>query len=108
MGGAGARTALRTVELLMVNPEGMTVRQLAIELGMTDHGARERIRSLLHEGFVECARPGRPGPGGEGVYRLGPRMRAAAMEGSIRWRMELLGRAEPDPMPAFPRGITNV
>lgn len=108
MGGAGARTALRTIELLMTNPDGMTVRQLACELGMTDHGARERLRSLLREGFVEVARAGRSGPGGEALYRLGPRLRAAAMEGSTRWRSELLGTAEPDAPRAYPRGVINV
>lgn len=103
MGWQGSRAALRAVERLMEHPDGMTVTQLADELGMTVHGARERIRVLLGEGFLEIVKPGRKGPGGEGVYRLGPRFRSLAMTAAVGWREELVGKSSPAGMPAFPR-----
>lgn len=87
----------------MVHPDGLTVNQLAGELGMTRHGAHQRIQTLLVEGFVEVARPGRRGPGGEGLYRIGPRIRSLAMDASAHWREELVGKSSTVGIPAFPR-----
>lgn len=103
MGGNGSKSALRTMEALMRHPDGMTVKQLADELGMTVHGAQQRIRTMLGEGFVEATRPGRRGPGGEGLYRVGPRLRSAAMDAAVRWREQLVGREQPGGVPAKPR-----
>lgn len=103
MGGQGSRAALRAVERLMEHPDGMTVSQLADALGVTVHGARCRIQTLLGEGFLEIVRPGRKGPGGEGVYRLGPRFRSIAMDAAVSWREELVGKVIDCGTPVYPR-----
>lgn len=101
MGGSGTRPLLRVVEVFLRHPDGITIYQLADELGLTRDGANARLQSIYVEGFVECVRTGVRGS--PAIYRLGPRIRSAAMDAGERWRSEIVGKPSEQGAPAFPR-----
>jgi predicted DNA-binding transcriptional regulator len=53
-------TWLAEIERERIDQEGVTVRELAAHLGISDEAARARVRSLLAAGRMEPTRVTRP------------------------------------------------
>lgn len=102
----GASDSLRILEALVCAQAGMTVEELSEALGMAWHRTNHRVRLMAREGFLEVAGAGRRRRSrglAPDLFRVGPRLRSAAMDAAEKWRAEIVGREIPGGVPAKPR-----